>query len=100
MLLPIYRRCVLSDHEPDCRKYGLQKMVEVFAKKVLNYDLDIKRTDEFESDAPTFVHASELFRAMKPLDGWDFLTGLTQMQLFSIHILRFILSVDKEYTLD
>lgn len=51
MLLPLYRRCSVPDHETECRKHGLRGFVEVFEKHVFNNPLDRLGTDEVKSNA-------------------------------------------------
>lgn len=84
ILLPFHFRCVVSDHDPDCWKYGLQKLAEVFAKQFLNYSSNITGTDKLKSDATAFVLAISSLRVIKYLDDWDSALGLPLMQLFPI----------------
>lgn len=68
MLLPLHRRCVVSDNDPDCRKYGSQKLVEVFVRQVLNKQSDIKSTDEINGYATAFVQAFASIRERKHIN--------------------------------
>lgn len=46
MLLQLHRHCVVSDHEHDCWKHGLQQLIEVFEKKVFNESSFVIGIDE------------------------------------------------------
>lgn len=68
MLLPLHRHCVVSEHEPDWGKLGLQQLFEVFAKQILNDSSDTTEVDQVKTAATKVLKAASSLRAGKHLE--------------------------------
>lgn len=97
MVLPLHRICVVSNHDHDYRKNGLQQLLEVFAKQILTYSSDITVTDEIKTPWPTFVQAVSSIRARRHIAELKFPPGPPPMQLFAPHILQLASSSPPRY---
>lgn len=65
MLLPLNRRCFVSDSDPCFNKYGLQPLFEVFYIQVLNYNSYITGSDEVKDSSVSFIQALDVMRCRK-----------------------------------
>lgn len=68
MLHPLVRRCILSDVDPDCRAHGLQELVEVLSRKLVNDSSDVTGLDEVKKAANLFIDALNAIRARRHFD--------------------------------
>ena len=99
MLLPQHRRCVLGDLDPTCHKFGMQQLVEVYARQLLNEESDITGDDELLRDARLFLHSMDRINAAKLRKQWNTPPGCPPMQNFPPEVVHYLCTLHKDYSL-
>ena len=97
--LPKHRVCITCDKDPECIEHALPSVVQVFAKQVLNANSDITQPPEIEEAAHVFLRYRKKVQDSHVSDAWKSPPGLPPLQYLPEHILRYIATTYKDYSM-
>ena len=99
MSLPLHRRCIMGDKDPNCGKFAMRQLVEVYARQLLSDESDIEESDALKKVADTYAHQMDKINAMKDMAVWDIPKGYTPMTSFPPTLVNFISSTFQDVSL-
>ena len=91
LLLPKHRRFVGCDLDPACLQHTEDRLIELFARQLLNPRSDIStRDDKLTSSAQNLVAEIERLKVTKRAAAWNTPKGLSPMQNFPPYIVQYL----------